>query len=388
MTLTIDTAYLTAILSRLVQIDSRNPSLAPDSAGESAIANYTADLMRNLGLEVHLHALGPGRANAVGILRGAGHGRTLMLNAHMDTVGVEGMADPFSGAMRDGKLYGRGSQDMKGSLAAQIAAAKALVDSAVSLHGDLIITGVADEEYVSLGTEDIVKHYTADAAIVTEPTDLQICRAHRGFVWYEVETIGRAAHGSRYDEGIDANMRMGRFLGELDNLEQALRQRPPHPLTALPSLHAAMLRGGTAVSVYADRCTLTIERRLNPGETEAQATAELQAIIDHLSATDPTFKATLKPLFARSPFEVDAAAEIVQIVSEVTAAQLGQPAPHVGASFWTDAALLADAGIETMLIGPIGQGLHSAEEWVDVQSVVDLAHILAETAVRFCAPAR
>ncbi len=384
MSFQIDEAYLIEHLAKMVQINSSNPSLTPGSPGEMEVGQYVAGLMQEIGLEVHFHDLGDNRVNVIGVLPGSGNGRSLLLNAHIDTVGVEGMAEPFSGRLADGKLYGRGSQDMKGSMAAMLAATKALVDGGVELKGDLLITAVADEEYASIGMENLVKHYSADAAIVTEPTDMNICRAHRGFIWYEVETLGRAAHGSRFEEGIDANMRMGRFLAELDKLEQELRQRTPHPLTNVPSLHAALIQGGTEISTYADRCTLKIERRVNPEETEAQTRQELQAILDRLSDADPTFKATLKPLFVRTPFEIGEEAEIVKLVDAVTLERLGRQPTHFGATFWTDAAILADAGIETMLIGPTGEGLHSAEEWVDVQSVVDLAYILGETAVRYC----
>ena len=177
------------------------------------------------------YEIAPGRVNIVGVLKGRGSGRSLLLNAHMDTVGVEGMIhDPFGAEIRDGRLFGRGAQDMKGSLAAMIGAVKALVDTGADLAGDVLLTAVADEEHGSIGTDDLVKQVSADAAIVTEPTNLTLCRAHRGFIWFDVETFGRAAHGSRFEEGIDANMRMGRFLAQLDKLEQDLRQRPPHPL--------------------------------------------------------------------------------------------------------------------------------------------------------------
>jgi acetylornithine deacetylase len=273
---------------------------------------------------------------------------------------------------------------MKGSLAAMIGAAKALVDGGVELAGDLLVTAVADEEYKSIGTADLVKHIHADAAIVTEPTDMTLCRAHRGYIWYEVKTIGRAAHGSRYAEGIDANMRMGRFLCGLDKLEQELRQRPSHPLAGPPSLHAALLQGGTEISVYAASSHLTVERRTIPGETEAQATAELQAIIDQLAAEDDTFQATVQAAFQREPFEIGAEAAIVQALEQAMTTRLGCKPEHTGMTFWTDAAILADAGMETALLGPIGAGLHSAVEWVDVQSVLDLAAILADTAVIYC----
>jgi acetylornithine deacetylase len=303
----------------------------------------------------------------------------------MDTVGVEGMVDnPFSAEIRDGRLYGRGAQDMKGSLAAMLGATRALVDGNAALAGDLLVTAVADEEYASIGTEDLVKRVTADAAIVTEPTDLTLCRAHRGFIWYDVETVGRAAHGSRYNEGIDANMHMGRFLAQLDRLEQELRHRPAHPLAGPPSLHAALIHGGTEISIYAAHCRLQMERRTIPGETETQATAELQAIIDQLKVDDPTFEATVKSTFQREPLEIGPDAPIAQALEQVMVKQLGHRPTHTGQTFWTDAALLAAAGIETVLLGPIGHGLHSAEEWVDVQSVLDLAAILAETAVAYC----
>ena len=385
MTMQIASKFLRETLSKLVQINSTNPSLSPDGAGETEIAHYVADVLHAIGLDVTMWEIEPGRWNVMGRLRGTGDGRTLMYNAHMDTVGVVGMTDPFSGAIRDGKLYGRGSYDMKGSLAAQLAAAKALVDGGFELAGDLLITCVADEEHSSIGADDLVKHIKADAAIVTEPTDLHICRAHRGFIWYDIETFGRAAHGSRYNEGIDANMRMGRFLCGLDKLEQELLQREPHPLAGPPSLHASRIHGGTEITIYAANCHLQVERRTIPGETEAQATAEMQAILDRLSAEDETFKATLNPFLGRPPFEVDLDADIVQTVQAIMKKErLGTISPHMGQTFWTDAAVFAAAGMETMLLGPIGHGLHSAEEWVDVQSVIDLAEILAETAVIYC----
>jgi acetylornithine deacetylase len=385
MTLTIDEPYLTKLTQELIQINSINPSLTPEGKGEAEIGAYVADELSTLGLEVTASEIAPGRVNVVGVLKGSGGGRSLLLNAHLDTVGVEGMRiDPFGGELRDGRAYGRGAQDMKGSLAAMIAAAKAIVDAGIRLRGDLLITGVADEEYSSIGTEALVKEFKADGAIVTEPTDMHICRAHRGFIWFEVETIGRAAHGSRYNEGIDANMRMGRFLAQLEKLERELLKRKGHELAGPPSLHAALIQGGTEISKYAERCKLTIERRTVPGETIEGATAELQAIIDRLAKQDSTFKATVKATFWREPFEVKKDAEIVQILDKVLDERLGHHPEHTGQTFWTDAALIADAGMETAILGPTGYGLHSAEEWVEMESVSDLAYILAETAIQYC----
>ena len=384
MTLSINEKFIIETTQQLVRVDSTNPTLGAKNAGEGQIAAVIADLATGVGLDVTVQDVLPGRPNVVACLKGTGHGRSLMFNGHTDTVGIHGMVEPFSAGIRQGKLYGRGSQDMKASLAAMLGAAKAIVDAGISLSGDLILAFVIDEETMSEGSADLVQHFSADAAIVTEPTDLTITRAHRGFTWFEVETFGRAAHGSRFKEGIDANMHMGRFLAQLDKLEQELRARPPHPLVGPPSLHASMIKGGSEISTYAAHCLLTIERRTVPGETVASTKAELQAIIDHLAAEDENFKSTVNATFSREPFEVSQEAAIVRTLEQKVTDRLGQRPRHTGQSFWTDAALLAAAGMETVLIGPLGAGLHSAEEWVDVQSVIDLAAILADTAVEYC----
>lgn len=383
MPLPIDQQFLRQVLTNLVRINSVNPSLVPEAPGEAEVADYVVGVMQQLGLEVHSHEPEAGRISIVGRLAGGG-GRSLMLNAHYDTVGIDDMREPFSARVEDGKLYGRGAFDMKGSLAAQLAAAKALVDHGVTLDGELLIAAVADEEYASIGTADLLNHYKPDGAIVTEPTDLELCLAHKGFVWLEVQTLGRAAHGSRFEEGIDANMRMGRFLSQLDALEQELRRRAPHPLVGPPSLHAATLSGGTELSMYAAHCRLGVERRTVPGETEAMVVAELQEIIDRLSGEDSTFVATLAPILTREPFEVAPDADIVLTVSDAAREVLGEPPPQVGDTPWMDSALLAAAGVETVVIGPRGAGAHAAEEWVSLQSLEDLAQILAGAAMGYC----
>ena len=381
----IDRPYLVDTLAELIRINSINPSLVPGAPGEEAIARYVERALRRLGLDVTTLESHPGRPSVVGRLRGTGGGRSLMLNAHLDTVGIEGMPDPLTPIVRDGAMRGRGAYDMKGSLAACLASVKALVDGKVSLTGDLVVAAVADEEYASLGTAEVVRHAPVNAAIVTEPTELDLCIAHKGFVWLEVETLGRAAHGSRYFEGIDANMRMGRFLGRLDRFEEELRSRPPHPRVGPPSLHAPTLRGGTELSTYAASCVLGIERRTIPGETEAGVLGEIGALVREAGAADPSFRASLRCLLARNAFEISPEAAIVRIAQEATARRRGQAPGLIGKPFWMDSAILADAGVETVILGPVGGGAHTADEWVDLASLADLAAILADAATVYCA---
>ncbi|MEE8526177.1 MAG: M20/M25/M40 family metallo-hydrolase [Thermoanaerobaculia bacterium] len=307
-----------------------------------------------------------------------------MLNAHLDTVGVEGMEDPFLPQIRDGCLYGRGAYDMKGSLAACLAAVKALNDAGVELAGDLLVAAVADEEYASLGTADLIGRYAVDGAVVTEPTQLQLCLAHKGFTWFEVVTRGRAAHGSQVAQGIDANLRMGRFLTELANLERRLRTGLGHPLVGPPSLHAATLHGGTGLSTYAESCTLRIERRTIPGESGDQVAAEIRELVDRLEAADPTLRASFETLLVREPFEVAPEAAIVRSLTAAAAPVLGHPPEQIGENPWMDSALLASAGVDTVVFGPAGSGAHAREEWVDIESVMKTAAVLAGTAVSYC----
>ena len=234
-----DREYFVETLRRLVRTPSINPAFG--DGNESEIAGRVAREMERLGMSARRFEAESGRASVVGVLPGTGGGRVLMLYAHLDTVGVEGMEAPFSGELRDGRVYGRGSYDMKGGLAACLAAVKALRDSGAALAGDVLIAAVADEEVASIGMQEVLRHVTADSAIVTEPTELEVGLAHKGFCWIEVETFGRAAHGSRYDEGIDANLRMGRFLARLEAHERELRESPPHPLVGPPSLHVGVL---------------------------------------------------------------------------------------------------------------------------------------------------
>ena len=250
--------------------------------------------------------------------------------------------------------------------------------------GDVILTAVADEEVASVGTEAVVALVPADAAIVTEPTDLQVAVAHRGFVHLEIEMVGRAAHGSRPDVGIDAIAKMGRILVGMEELDRRLRSHPTHRLLGSGSVHASLVEGGQEYSSYPARCVVQAERRTIPGEGVELAVAEIQDLLDGAAAADPDLHGSVRSLASREPFEVPQDAEIVSAVRRCAAAATGTEPDVVGVSFWADSALLAGAGIPTVLFGPRGAGLHTEEEWVDIGSLERCVEIYLGVASEIC----
>jgi acetylornithine deacetylase len=373
---------LEKLLSDLVSINSINPDLVPGSPGEAEIARYIADWLKRADLEVQLIESVTGRPNVVGIARGKGGGKTLLLNGHMDTVGIAGMPDAHKPVIKDGRMYGRGAYDMKSGLAAcMIAVAEA---KKKQLRGDVIFTAVIDEEYASVGTFDLAKRFHADGAIVAEFTELQLILAHRGFVWLAVETIGKAAHGSRPDLGVDAIAKMGKVLVEVESLDNRLRSNPTHPLLGSGSLHASLITGGQELSSYPERCLLSIERRTLPGETPEFVEAELTNIVQDIRHSDATFNAVIRRGIDRSPLETSEDAEVVKAIQDAAVKVLNHAAQTAGVQFWTDAAVLSAAGIPSVLFGPSGAGAHAVEEWVDLESVKVCAEIYLATATSFC----
>ena len=357
-----------ALLRDLVAIDSVNPTLVPGARGEGDIARRLANELRACGLTVEITEAAPGRPNVVGVLEGRHRGRSLMLCGHTDTVGVAGMTRPFEPEVRDGKLFGRGSQDMKGGVAAMVGAARRIVESGGLDRGQLIVAAVADEEHSSLGADALVKSWRADAAIVTEPTSLDVAVAHKGFQWIAVETRGRAAHGSRPRDGRDAIMRMGRVLARLEHLERRLRDGSSHQLLGTASLHASIIDGGEELSSYPAKASLQFERRTLPREAADIGLTEALAILDQLRSEDKEFEADARLVFGRDAYEIDPSSALPEALMNAAAAA-GCSASRVGMTFWTDAAILGGAGIPTVLFGPGGAGLHSIEEYVLIEDV-------------------
>jgi acetylornithine deacetylase len=372
-----------ALLREFVSIDSVNPSLVPGGAGEGEMASAVAVAMRAAGMDVEVTEVAPGRPNVVGVIEGRSPGRALIFCGHTDTVGVAGMEKPFDPVERDGRIYGRGSQDMKSGAAAMIGAAAAVAKSGGLKSGRLIVAAVVDEEHASLGADALVERWRADAAVVTEPTDLMIATGHRGFSWVEIVTRGRAAHGSRPRDGRDAIFRMGRVLSRLEALDRQLQRKPPHPVQGTASLHASLIEGGRELSTYPDRCVLQMERRTTSEEAKQIALAEVTAILDSLKSEDPEFEASARLTFERPAFETPPRHELPGLLDEALR-RVGRKPVRGGVSFWTDAAVLAGAGIPTVIFGPGGAGLHSIEEYVRVDEVLACRDALAELARGWC----
>ncbi len=372
-----------ALLAELVQINSVNPDLVLGGAGEGQIAHFIAAWAEQHGLQAHVVEPVPGRPSVVVVARGRGGGKSLMLNGHIDTVSVAGMAEPFAARIKHGKLYGRGAYDMKGGVAVCLwAAARAQHQQ---LRGDVIVTCVADEEVASLGMQAVLEDWTADACVVTEPTALDVCVAHKGFVWLEVTVQGHAAHGSRPDLGVDAIAKAGRILTGVEHLDRTLRSGAGHPLVGTGSVHVSLIGGGQEMSSYPARCTIGIERRTIPGESVAQVEAEVQRILDAAAQADPYFQATCRTTLVRMPFAQSIDEPIVSVVQRHAAHVTGQERRVYGDTPWMDAALTSAAGIPTVVFGPGGAGAHAVEEWADLLSVEQCAEVLLNVAKEFCA---
>jgi acetylornithine deacetylase len=383
----IDRGNLTRTLTELVRINSVNPDLVPGANGEAQIATAIADRLRQTpGISVELQEAGPHRPNVIASV-GDGPGRTLMLNGHTDTVTLEGVAEPLSGRVDGSRLYGRGSNDMKSSIAAMIVLLETIA-KAGDFPGRLVATFVVDEEYASIGTQAVcreIDRWRPDAALVLEPTGLDIDIAHKGFVWATIDTEGFAAHGSAWAEGVDAIAMMGHVLVELENLNDDLVSRPGHELVGPPSIHASLIHGGQELSSYPASCHLEIERRTVPSESAEQVRSELEKIIAQLRDDDPEFAATLTMGLVRDPFEVGRHAPIIQSVRAASEHILGRTPEFGGGSGWMDSALLASAGVSTAIFGPGGYGSHGFEEWADLDMLSDFANVLVRVAYDFCA---
>jgi acetylornithine deacetylase len=372
-----------ALTRLLVRVDSRNPDLVPGAPAEGEVAKVLAALLETWGFRVTLQEVIAGRPNVVARIGKPG-GRSLMFNGHLDVVGVDGMTHPpFEGATLDGRLYGRGATDMKGGVAAMCCAAWRAAQA--GLAGEIVLAAVVDEEWQSAGTKGLLERgVRADACIVTEPTRLAIAPAHKGFTWTEVSFTGRAAHGSRYDVGVDAIRHCGRLLTELDRLEREELVRHTHPLLGHASLHASSVTGGSGWSTYPDHCRLAVERRTVPGESPDDAVGEMEQALARVAAADPAVRATVRHVFSQWPSDVAPDAPVVRSLAGAIK-RVGQFTSIEGLSAWTDAALLNAAGIPAICYGPGDISLaHSATEWVSEDEIARATTVLERLVLDWC----
>jgi len=374
---------LQKLVCELVAIESVNPDLVATGSGESKIAAFVAAWLAAEGLAVQVVEPVPGRASVIGVLAGAGGGTSLMLNAHMDTVGAGGMKDPFAPVVREGRVYGRGAYDMKGSLAAIMIAAREA--KKLKLRGDVIVAAVADEEVASVGTAAVLKRVEADAAIVTEPTEMRLCLAHKGFAWLEVETRGVAAHGSRPDLGVDAVGHMGRILTEVLKLDRRLHAGRGHLLLGTGTIHASLIEGGQELSTYPARCVVKLERRTIPGEDGASALREIEEVISAARKKDPALEASARLLMERPPSQLGADSFVTEAVEKAATEELRRKPEVIGVAYWMDMALSNAVGIPTVAFGPSGEGAHADVEWVDLASLETCVQVYLRVAELLCA---
>jgi len=370
-----------SLLRQLVATDSVNPSLVPGGAGEAQVAAQVADWATRAGLEVEVLEETPGRPSVIVRSGHSGGGQTLLLCGHLDTVGLGGVSDPLTPRIDGDRLYGRGAYDMKAGLAAALVACREAARSGLS--GQVVVAAVADEEHASIGIQEVLRHVTADAAIVTEPTELAVATAHKGFVWVEVDVAGKAAHGSRPHLGVDAILKTGPILAALEDLNQVLRARE-HPRLGPGSLHASLITGGREESTIPDRCVLTIERRTLPGETTADVERDIAELLASCRRADADLTVSSRITLARDPFETPDTSSVVATLADAVTGVLGREAEVAGMSYWADSAFIAGAGIPTVLFGPDGDGAHAQVEWVSLPGTIACAKALTAAARRFC----
>lgn len=376
----------TEILRDLVRIESVNPFYPGGERGEVAMTAYLADFFDRLGLAPERREVLPGRENVWAQLDAGDPVGTLLLEAHMDTVTLEpvgaAMLDP---QIRDGRMTGRGSCDTKASLAAMLCALESLVPRQRELKANLVVLGSVDEEYLMRGIVAFAADGPKiDAAVVGEPTSLNVVRAHKGLVRWTIETRGRSAHTSRPEVGDNAIYQMVELVAELRAaIEPRLAERS-HPLLGRPTFTVSTIRGGLGVNIVPDQCAIAVDRRTLPSERPDDVIAELQAIAEQLRRERPHLKIEIGEPFANiAGLDTPEDHPFVRLATRVASAHGGGATP-VGVPYGTNAPGLAERGVPTVVLGPgdIAQA-HSEDEWVELDQVERAAELYAQLALDF-----
>lgn len=366
--------HLVTLLTELVAINSINRTLSA-GPGEREIAEFIARRLNDLQLDAAIHDVGPDQRNVAAIIAGKDRRRSLLLNAHLDTVGVDGMDQPFSLKRQEDRLYGRGTYDMKGSIAIMLLLADYFTRQVPPL--DILLTFVSDEEDKSTGMEYLVEHWLPRVSpapvggIFLEPTEEDIGVCHRGFTWYELTVTGRAAHGSRPEEGIDAILPLRAALNSMRDIQAELQRRDPDPLLGCASIHSSIIGGGSELSMIPSRSCLQWERRTLPGESPRDLGRELERILQAVNQHPGGHTAAGSAFFVRPPYRVPDDAEILRRIQKAT-----PQSRRVGLPFWADSALAGAMGIPSILFGPSGHGAHAIDEWVSLGSLIRVYEVI------------
>tara|TARA_Y100000590_G_scaffold239672_1_gene269499 strand:- start:19147 stop:20277 length:1131 start_codon:yes stop_codon:yes gene_type:complete len=362
------------ILTDLVAINSVNPNLSNEGQGEHEIAEYIHHYFKKLNIPSHIHSIQVDRSNTTALLKGKDPDRILLMNGHIDTVGIEGMSDPFTLRKEGDRLYGRGSYDMLAGCTVQMGLAKYFSQNQPPVS--LAFTFVADEENLSMGMEHLVDHFLPTLptkpflGIFMEPTEEAVGISHKGYVWYELKIDGLSAHGSRPEQGVNAIFPLSSALNELENINSELSKEEPHPYLGVPTLHPGMIQGGSAQSVIAAEATLNWERRTLPGEQKEKLDFELDRVIKAVENAPGNHIVSGTDIFSRPPNEVDSD-EFIEKLCEVKGEQ-----KYNGMSYWADSALASQAGIPSILFGPSGHGAHAIDEWVSESSLFNCYKVM------------
>jgi acetylornithine deacetylase len=373
--------HLVTLLTELVAINSINRTLSA-GPGEREIAEFIARRLNDLQLDAAIHDVGPDQRNVAAIIAGKDRRRSLLLNAHLDTVGVDGMDQPFSLKRQEDRLYGRGTYDMKGSIAIMLLLADYFTRQVPPL--DILLTFVSDEEDKSTGMEYLVEHWLPRVSpapvggIFLEPTEEDIGVCHRGFTWYELTVTGKAAHGSRPEEGIDAILPLRAALDSMSDIQAELQRRDPDPLLGCASIHSSIIGGGSELSMIPSRSCLQWERRTLPGESPRDLGRELERILQAVNQHPGGHTAAGSAFFVRPPYRVPDDAEILRRIQKAT-----PQSRRVGLPFWADSALAGAMGIPSILFGPSGHGAHATDEWVSLKSLLNVYEVLKKLIIDF-----
>ena len=379
----IDERFLLERLKEMIAIKSENPFDEEPRAGyrEKEMGQYFAEIMSSLGLEVEYRYVQPDRPNVFGYRKGAAGSMTLMLAGHMDTARTDGYDAAYDVKEEKGKIFGRGSCDMKAALAAYLEVARILKAQAVKLKGNLILAGVMDEEYQMLGSQDIGRNGPrADQGIIGEPCNLTVCPTNKGRVSTYIRTFGKAAHSSIPEQGENAIISMSKVIQIFSDYNDELLKAEPHPLCGHGRFNPGVIKGGVQVNMVPDRCDLEVDRRTLPGETKEDVYDELRLRLDRIARDDPGFKYEISdPTWLIPPNDISRDEPVVQSLllayeqimgktTQVTAFPAGSDAPHMG--------------FPTVICGPgsIAQA-HSTLEFVSIGQLLQAVKIYLWTIV-------